>query len=393
MNPTEEATPGKEADMSNMVKSRLIATVLCIASSGIAADKATWVEIDNTIYGAKPDKRGPIGGAAGYTKIVTRGDYTVNNLDALLTALAKAKAPQVIFIPGETVIDLTARMYIDQLVLEVPAGVTLAGNRGRGGSKGALLTSDALKTPVMIRPGGPDVRITGLRIQGPNPKRYLDHHRRAFGRGGAGRKYYYKFPTSIGIRTEHPRLEVDNCEISAFGHSGIYLVEGVGHHIHHNFIHHCQYNGLGYGLCHNTAASLIEQNLFNWNRHSIAGTGRPGCSYIARGNVELGVSLSHCFDMHGGRDRNDGTDIAGTSIEIYNNTFGAPQTPIVIRGVPEEKCDVHHNRFLKHRNAAQAVRASKKTKVHNNTYGDKPSTEKQTRSHHPSGIQGARLKG
>ncbi len=344
----------------------------CIAPSHVAAEKPTWVEIDNTVYGARPDKRGPIGGGAGYANIVTRGDYTVKDLDALLAALAKAKAGQVVFIPAETLIDLTARVYIEGLVLEVPAGVTLAGNRGHRGSKGALLTSDALKTPVMIRPTGPGVRITGLRIAGPNPKRYLDHHRRAFGPGGTRHKYYYKFPTSDGIRTEHPRLEVDNCEISAFSHAGIYLVKGDGHHVHHNFIHHCQYNGLGYGVCHNTASSLIEYNLFDWNRHSIAGTGRAGCSYVARHNVELGVSLSHCFDMHGGRDRKDGTDIAGTTIEIYNNTFGAPQSPVVIRGVPQDKCEVHHNRFLKHRQAARAVRAARKTRVYDNAYADKP---------------------
>lgn len=47
----------------------------------------------------------------------------------------------------------------------------------------------------------------------------------------------------------------------------------------------------------------------------------PGCSYIARHNVELGVSLSHACDMHAGRDRNYSTDIAVTTIEVYNNTF------------------------------------------------------------------------
>ena len=65
----------------------------------------------------------------------------------------------------------------------MPAGVTLAGDRGRDGSEGALICSDALKTPVLIRAAGPDVRITGLRIRGPNPKRYLDHHRRSFNEG------------------------------------------------------------------------------------------------------------------------------------------------------------------------------------------------------------------
>ena len=343
-------------------------TLFYVVSTCVVAGESKWVEVDGIVYGAKADERGPIGGGTGYVNIVTKGDYTAKNLDALLDALSKAKSGQTIFIPAETEIDLTARIYIEQLILEVPEGVTLAGDRGHNGSKGAMLTSDALKTPVMIRAAGPEVRITGLRIRGPNPKRYLDHHRRSFGEGGGGHEYYYKFPTSNGITTEYPCLKVDNCEISGFSHAGVYLINADGHHLHHNFIHHCQYQGLGYGVCHNTASSLIEYNLFDWNRHSIAGTGRPGCSYIARHNIELGVSLSHCFDMHGGRDRKDGTDIAGTSIEIYNNTFRAPQTPIVIRGVPQEKCDVHHNWFLKHKDAEHAVRASDRTQVFDNMY-------------------------
>lgn len=350
----------------------IVTAICCITIPCITAGEQTWVEIDNVVYGAKPDAQGPIGGGNGYAYILTKGDYIVRDLDSALEALSKAKAGQVVFIPDETVIDLTARIYIEQLVLEIPEGVTLAGDRGNGNSPGALLASDALKTPVMIRAAGPDVRITGLRIQGPNPKRYLDHHRRSFGEGGGGHEYYYKFPTSNGITTKYSRLEVDNCEISGFSHGGIYLRKGGGHHIHHNYIHHCQYQGLGYGICHNTASSLIEYNMFNWNRHSIAGTGRPGCSYTARHNIELGESLSHCFDMHGGRDRKDGTNIAGTSILIYNNTFPARQTPVVIRGVPEEKCEVHHNWFVKHTDAGQAVRASEKTKVFSNVYTDKP---------------------
>ena len=349
---------------------------VCIAGSGIAAERQAHLEINKVTYGAKADNSGPIGGAYGYQNIITTGDYIVKDLNSLLEALAQATSGQTIFIPGETEIDLTARIYIEQLVLEIPAGVTLAGDRGHNNSKGALLTSDALKTPVMILCLGADVRISGLRMRGPNAKRYLDHHSRSFGKGGGGHKYYYKLPTSNGIKTEYSRLEVDNCEISAFAHAGIYLSKGEGHHIHHNFIHHCQYGGLGYGVSHNTASSLIEYNLFNWNRHSIAGTGRPGCSYVARHNIEQGVSLSHCFDMHGGRDRKDSTDIAGTSIEIYNNTFWAPKCSVKIRGVPQEKCEIHHNWFPNHASAAQAVRSSAKTTVQNNAYGEDPKTEK-----------------
>jgi len=349
----------------------IIVSFLFTVTAAFGADQ-TSVKIGNAVYGANPDAQGPIGGGNGYKNTIPRGDFIATSVDSLLDALSKAKAGQVVFIPGETEIDLTARIYIEEIVLTVPEGVTLAGERGWNGSKGALLTSDALKTPVMIRAAGPNVRVTGLRIQGPCPKRYLDHHRRAFGPGGGGSSYYYKFPTSNGIVTAFPRLEVDNCEISAFAHGGVTLNKGDGHHIHHNYIHNCQYNGLGYGVVHDVASSLIEFNLFDSNRHSIAGTGRPGCGYIARNNVELGVSLSHCFDMHGGRDRQDGTDIAGTSIEIYNNTFRAPNTAVVIRGVPQEKCDVHHNWFPTHADAGKAVRAGDKTTVKDNAYGEKP---------------------
>lgn len=355
--------------------SLLVLMLLFCAAATCVAEEATWVEIDGQIFGARADELGPIGGGTGYTRLVSEGDYTAEDLDALLEALAKAKSGEVVFIPGETEIDLTARIYVEKLVLEIPAGVTLAGERGHEDSKGALLTSDALKTPVMIRAAGPGVRITGLRLRGPNPKRYLEHHRRSFGEEGRGRQYYYRFPTSKGIETEYPGLEVDNCDLSAFAHAAIYLKRGEGHHVHYNSIHKNQYNGLGYGVCHNTASSLIEYNRFDWNRHSIAGTGRPGCSYVARHNLEAGESLSHCFDMHGGRDRNDGTNIAGTKIEIHNNTFRAPKLPIKIRGVPEVGCEIHHNWFPQHKSADHAVQAEEKTELGSNAYGQNAKTE------------------
>jgi hypothetical protein len=53
-------------------------------------------------------------------------------------------------------------------------------------------------------------------------------------------------------------------------------------------------------------------------------------------------------------------------------TFRAPQTPIVIRGVPEQQCDVHHNWFLRHAQPETAVRAAERTKVSENAYGAEP---------------------
>jgi hypothetical protein len=86
--------------------------------------------------------------------------------------------------------------------------------------------------------------------------------------------------------------------------------------------------------------------------------------------VELGISLEHNFDMHGGRDRKDNTTIAGTTMEMYNNTFLGPQRAVVIRGVPQDKCDVHHNWMPTHKNASSAVRAEEKTYTTNNLYAD-----------------------
>lgn len=333
-------------------------------------EKPTWKKIGDSIYGAKADETGPIGGGKGYQNIITSGDYTVDSLESLIDALAKAKAGQVVFIPGDKIIDMTTFIYIDKIMLKIAEGVTLASDRGNNGSEGAQITSDSLDTPGMILINGANVRISGIRLQGPNPKRYLDHHKRAFGPGGPGHPYYYKFPTSNGINCKFPDLEVDNCIITAFAHAGISLQAGNGHHIHHNLIHRCQYNGLGYGVSHDKASSTIEFNQFNENRHSLAGTGSPGCGYIARNNVDLGISLSHIFDMHGGRDRKDNTTIAGTTMEMYNNTFYSTQRAVVIRGIPQDKCDVHHNWMPTHKDATAAVRAEEKTYTTNNLYAD-----------------------
>lgn len=336
----------------------------------------TWIEIEGVTYGARPGDRGPIGGGEGYTATVTGGDYTVHDLDGLIAALAEAKSGETVFIPGETEIDLTTRVYVEKLVLEVPEGVTLAGERGHGGSRGALLKSDTQATREMLRITGNDVRITGLRLRGPNPEQRLDHHRRSFGPGGGGHEYYYRFPTQSGIRitwrSAFERLEVDNCDISGFGWSGVFLAGGTGHHVHHNHIHHCRHHGLGYGVYIDKASVLIEFNLFDYNRHSIAGTGAPGSSYVARHNVQLGVSSSHDFDMHGGSDRGDGTQIAGRKVEIHNNTFLSREVPVWIRGVPEETSQVRRNWFVRRSGPAAAVIAGGNTVVSDNLFGREP---------------------
>lgn len=314
--------------------------------------KRDWsVRIGGAVYGATADRQGPIGGGSGYRRIITRGDFSPTSIDELLDALSKAKAGQVIFLRGGLKFDLTERAYIDKLVLELPGGVTLASDRGVGRSKGAILFNDALVTQAMIKIMGDGARITGLRLRGPDPERRMEHHERCivFGKAKSlpfDHEYYYKFPVNEGVLCNHSNLEVDNCEISAFSHTAIYLRRGSGHRVHHSFIHHNQYNGLGYGVTFDISDAVVDHNLFNYNRHSIAATGRPGSGYEAHDNVELGVSLSHCFDMHGGADREDGTQIAGDWMKVHRNTF-LPRAAraVVVRGVPTKEAEIHHNWF------------------------------------------------
>ncbi|MSS73595.1 MAG: hypothetical protein EXS64_19210 [Candidatus Latescibacteria bacterium] len=327
----------------------------------------TWVEIDGALCGAKPDERGPTGGGKGYTGLLPRPSVRVATLDALLDALKTARRGDVVYVDGGAEIDCTERVHIENLVLEIPEGVTLASDRGQGRSQGGMILSDTFQTRPLIRAMGPDIRITGLRVRGPNPKRCLEHHRRSFAEG-RGHEYYYKFPLSDGIATEYPGLEVDNCELGGWSCSAISLRAGDRHHIHHNHIHHNQYNGLGYGVSHSQSFSLVEHNLFNYNRHSIAGSGEPGSGYEARHNVEIRHSLSHCFDMHGGRDRKDNTDIAGDYLRVHHNTFRADRAAVVIRGVPEEEADISHNWFYQTPEET-SVRSTGRTRIRNNAYG------------------------
>ena len=319
--------------------------------------------------GAAGTRGYPLGGGAGYREVVRPTGSPARNLDELLEALAGARSGDTVYVAGDAVIECTERIHVEELVLELPGGVTLASDRGIRGAPGGLIRSDTFATSPLVRVTGPDARVTGIRLQGPNPRQCLEHHSRSFREGNGGHRYYYRFPTSDGIETRHARLRVDNCELAGWSHGAVYLVGGDGHRVQHCFIHHNQYQGLGYGVSHDVAESLIEGNLFDANRHSIAGSGRSGSGYEARNNVEMGRSLSHCFDMHGGRDRKDGTDVAGGWMHVHHNTFRVPgRRALVIRGTPEDQAVVEHNWFH-HRTEGGALRCEERVTVRHNAWG------------------------
>ncbi|MBE6551467.1 MAG: hypothetical protein E7665_04955 [Ruminococcaceae bacterium] len=305
------------------------------------------VEREGKKYGAYVNEGdSPIGGGIGYKAIITTGDHIVSNAKELLEALETVKSGEVIFIKGDAAIELTM-ISAEKGVLKIPAGVTLASDRGyvrEDGtvSRGAVFIQRHLSGRVFEVYG--NARITGLTLQGANPNRCLPHHYRSFSVPNPPMHAYYNKLTTAstdGFVIMESGVEIDNCEITGFGHAAIFINHGEikDIHVHHCYIHHNQTQGRGYGVSHGDGAvSIVEYNLFNFNRHSIASTGKPPTAYIARFNVEMGESLQHCFDMHGGGDygRTDGTNIAGEYCEMYNNTFLCDANPYLLRGVPLE---------------------------------------------------------
>ena len=195
--------------------------------------------------------------------------------------------------------------------------------------------------------GGENVRITGLRIEGPH------------------KTTSSVSPTTVGIISSYRNLEVDNCEISGWSNAAIGLIGTggsdmkTGAYIHHNYIHHNQNADLGYGISvSNGGVALVEANYFDYCRHGIAGAGNAGDGYEARYNIcgpnWAGIS-PHNFDMHGKPDPDGSGTIAGDTIKIHHNTFlgTASQMPtcIAIRGVPRDGAYIDHNWFYFTRDA------------------------------------------
>ena len=302
-------------------------------------------EADET-FGCEANPTGdPIGGGEGYRDIRTAGDFTVSTAEEFLEALKQATAGQVVFVPDGAEIDLTGQKNI-----AIPGGVTLAGTRGLNGSPGGRIFTTSPESHRLFSTAGDGVRLTGLRFEGAH--------------GGTEKVPYHAHFISIN----HYGAEVDNCEIYNFNTSAIGVGAGaIKVRIHHNYIHHCQRSGYGYGVSTGSSDVHIIANKFEYCRHHIASSGAPGCGYEAAWNFVAPGATSHHFDMHGGSDRGDNTDVAGDWMHIHHNTFQGEHRSVVIRGVSCQGAEIHHNWFAKP--VKEAVISGGNTRVYRNVYG------------------------
>lgn len=278
--------------------------------------------------------------------------------DAQTAIAAGSEIPfHLIYIADDAVIDTG-----DQILTIVP-GVTIASGRGRNGSLGGLLRAlvDGKDTMLQVASAAelgatgplPPVRVTGLRLQGPDPSQHAPDCD-SWGRYGLR-------AVEPGSRADQAKIvtrtiEVDNNELYAWTFATSF--EGVrGAFVHHNHLHHnrrnahtiecavqLQFHAEGYGIDTDSGHALIEANLFDHNRHAIASHGDIFTVYEAYYNVVLGPNVSHSFDCHGGIDRQDGTYIAcNTVIIAFNSLLDSDNDAVNVRGFPVTGAWVFHN--------------------------------------------------
>jgi hypothetical protein len=269
-------------------------------------------------FGAAASPGGqPLGGGKGYTAGVSRDSaaHCVDSLASLKLALEKALAGEIVWIETGSSIDFTG------VRLQVPSGVTLAGDRGQEKSEGPLLHSQHTGDEyfIQMRAGS---RLTGVRVRGSNPLLKDTDTQKSDPPG-------YAISCVDGV--------VDNCEISQFQRGGIAMFRESGHsHIHHNFLHDIAAypvllgNGTGDG-------HLIEANRIEWSWHAIASNGSRGSGYVARQNEFIRVIRPRLFDP-------SNKDSPNWCLDTHANKGEAsrPDRP------PTRKLVVEYNTFLAH---------------------------------------------
>jgi len=272
--------------------------------------------------------------------------------------------------------------------IPIAAGVVLRGGRTSRDAGPRIYTTN--RPSVFFEVQGEKVRITGLRIQGPDMGA-------ADGDNNLERGIVIYPPASV---------EIDHNELSGWSGAAIQVRNGdvptgflnpQANRIHDNYIHHNQHVGThGYGVdIQDGAWASIERNVFDWNRHAIAGDGSDGSGYEANENLVLqhgGLhrwipfpgfwTHTHQFDMHGQdncgirsifSDTQFNCGTAGHSAFIRRNPFLYTEAEAIqLRGTPQLRpygMFVESNVFA-HGNSDDAVTQNESgLRLGNNLYG------------------------
>ncbi len=330
----------------------------------------------------------PIGGGSGYSGIITSGDYTVSTKSELLSALESARSGDIVYITPSSTIDLTGTTGID-----IPSGVTLAGNRGYSGSPGPLIFNDDMPEGSHILDAESSSRITGIRIKGPDVDfDEITYQQSPF----AVPPYDTPKSSAIAIRLRYAdNVDVDNCEISNFHFAGVAVEKGSRNaHVHHNFLHDIH----AYPVVAQNGSELpllIEYNIIHYIWHATAGSGDIGTGYEVRYNTIVRKASptswqpwydgGHAIDMHADASikSSRGQRIAADIMTVHNNNFildaagdatASDALDVKVRGVPRDLVRIYDNSFFNSDPAQAVVHYDGNVWVYNNSYGGQRSS-------------------
>jgi hypothetical protein len=280
---------------------------------------------------------------------------TANNQVPLFVQAVQS-AGRTVTIANHVQLDLSHRESIT-----IAPNVTIRSGRGRREAGALLFTTTRPDTLFDIPSGSSNVRITGVRIHGPDMNR-TDERTTAIAINSA-----------VNVQIDHNELagwagavDVKDDANTAGSQSPFAALSAHTVNVTDNFIHHNQ-TGDGYGVVSGYGAHpYIARNTFEWNRHAIAGDGRPGTGYTAYHNLVLeegGLHYwvpvlgfwvhTHQFDMHGrnscgigGDDQYDCGPAGHITIIRHNTFFYTHDDDIKLRGTPTGGMFVGQNVFV-----------------------------------------------
>ena len=314
-----------------------------------------------------------------YPSHVVIDQNTVDPVGVLIGALQSSTNPEQTVALCNVDLDLTG--YTNIFIRDNRSLIALpACERGPRNLGPRIFVTDKRGKEPLFLVYGDNVTISGFRLEGPSRRIERDNDNNEFG--------IYISPSDGQNPVQS--IEISNMEISQWSGAGIYVTDTQRPNergrlfntnietirIKNNYIHHNRHTGEGYGVeITGGAYALIEQNVFEENRHAIAGGSRPKdnydySGYTARDNLILsggGVACwtfscwqTHQIDMHGDDNRfysghNKQCGMAGETIVIERNTILYTNgLAIKIRGNPTDKAVVDGNVFA-HENRSDAI--------------------------------------
>lgn len=309
-------------------------------------------EINNRLQFKECECYDPVGGGIGYTNQVTSGDYILSAFES-----GNPKSPQQLYIELVDIINAASSgnvIYIEpECVIEVSAPIvinfplTLAGGRGLLNNVGATIYPASGFNGNVLVISSDNVRITGFTFQGGGNDTWGI---RAYGvkRVEIDNNDLYNWVDAIQLSETNnpPPNEKQLLDTKGF------LIHN--NYIHDNYFHDGNGNPRGYGILVDNAYPILYANIFNYNRHDIAGVGWMKSGYEVKCNIFLDQSYHNQanIDMHDCSSCDQSTEsyklrTSGGFMHIHHNEFRElnRQATIYPVGKPSTLCLIENNIF------------------------------------------------